>query len=101
MTTDLVLSNADNDNFNKAFKENRIVWCIPCGIFLAFSISAGHPQVPFLIIFAIALYTLYHAVSAYMDEARFTGLFRPFVFFAVTLFIGFALNIAQILSVSE
>ena len=86
---------------NKAFKQNRIVWCIPCGIFLAFSISAGHPQVPLLIIFAIGLYAVYHAVSAYMDEARFTGLFRPLVFFAVTLFIGFALNISQILSVSE
>ena len=86
---------------NKAFKENRIVWCIPCGIFLAFSISAGHPQVPLLIIFAIALYAVYYAVSAYMDEARFPGLFRPLVFFAVTLFIGFALNIAQILAVSE
>ncbi|MBT3255149.1 MAG: YfhO family protein [Deltaproteobacteria bacterium] len=86
---------------NKAFKENRIVWCIPCGIFLAFSISAGHPQVPLLIIFAIGLYAVYRAVFAYMDEARFTDLFRPLVFFAVTLFIGFALNISQILSVSE
>ncbi len=86
---------------NKAFKEKRAVWCIPCGIFLAFSISAGHPQVPLLIIFAMGLYTVYYAVYACKDEGCFIGLFRPLVFFAVTLFIGFALNISQILSVSE
>ncbi len=86
---------------NKALQEKRTIWSIPSGLFLAFSISAGHPQVPLLIIFAIGLYTVYCGVFAYRDQGRFKEALRPVVILVVTLFIGFALNISQILSVSE
>ena len=86
---------------DKSFKERKIVWSACSGIFFAFSISAGHPQTPLLILFLIGIYTIYNIFLVYSDQKKFYDCGKIVGLFVVVVVIGFALNSAQIFPIRE